>query len=81
MNDTSAATLAAIEAVLIREGSSVRKALEAAYRLGEIDGMLAVSGQIISYADAMTQRDILARHEGRADHDLDTCGRPLRAGS
>jgi hypothetical protein len=38
-------------------------------------------GVIKDYADTMIKRDQLARHEGRADHDQDICGRPLREGS
>jgi len=33
------------------------------------------------YADAMIHRDLRERHEGRADQDMDTFGRPLRPGS
>jgi hypothetical protein len=32
-------------------------------------------------ADDAVKREQLARHEGRPEHDLDTCGRPLKAGS
>lgn len=35
----------------------------------------------LRYADAMIQRDQIERHVGRADHDQDVFGRPLRAGS
>lgn len=33
------------------------------------------------YGDSLTQREKLARHEGRPEHDMDVFGRPLRAGT
>lgn len=42
---------------------------------------LAKLGVIADYAETMVKRDQLARHEGRPEHDLDTFGRPLRAGT
>ena len=81
MNDDTKATLDSLERLLLADATDPRPALEAAYRIGEIEGMLKVSGQVANYADAAIRRDKIARLEGRPEHDLDTFGRPLKAGS
>ena len=75
-------TLDSMEALLVGEKMSVRDALRAAYVLGELTGKIAMArkGENL-YADAMIQRDKIERHTGRPEHDADTFGRPLKAGS
>jgi hypothetical protein len=43
MNDATKETLASIEAMLVRNFTSPRDALLAAYRLGKFDGMLEMA--------------------------------------
>jgi hypothetical protein len=42
---------------------------------------LAKLGVIKDYADTMIDRDRIERHTGRPEHDADTFGRPMKAGS
>jgi hypothetical protein len=48
------------------------------YKRCEPDGQWWESNA--DYADTMVKRDQLARHEGRADQDLDVVGRAMIAG-
>jgi hypothetical protein len=42
---------------------------------------LADASAANDYANAMVKRDQLARHDGRADHDMTTHGTPMKAGA
>lgn len=45
MTDSTKDTLASIERLLVRNFTSPRDALQAAYRLGRLDGMLEMVGE------------------------------------
>ena len=74
-------TLDSLEALLVGEKTSVRDALRSAFVLGELTGRIAMARKSDLYAEAMLQRDKIERYQGRPDQDLDTFGRPLKAGS
>lgn len=66
-------TLDSIEKLLVSDLANPREALEAAYRLGQIDGLLNQN----AYVEKMIRRDQRERHEGRDEHDMNTRYEPL----
>lgn len=60
---------------------SAKKMIEDTLAVMSGAATLAAQDKINAYANAMTQRDKEARHEGRPEQDLDVVGRALRAGT
>ena len=67
------------EAYCVLHGIQCKRKFTDAELVRPMEEVRTASAQL--YGDVMAKREQLQRYEGRPDQDLDTFGRPLKAGS